>query len=321
MFRGSNVKLGVLRVLLASLLACLTASEAEYYTHETTPGNYVKKIDVDGRTREFRLHLPDGYDGKRRLPLVFAFHGSSASASVIERETSLDGIADSLGFIVVYPEGLHRGWNIGECCRFSFKQHVDETAFVSSMLDRLEHGLTVDTSRVYATGYSDGGTLSFLLACRLPNRIAAVAGVSATLFAPAPQCDLPRPVPVMVIHGTGDTHIPYEGHPGGRPDVEAAHFTHSAPEVTKFWVAHDHCDTTARSDTSGRVIRDVYSCPDSAQVVFFTIHGGEHGWPGGGRGWIFSPVPPSDMSATDSIVKFFLRHHMTRMDWTRPTAP
>lgn len=312
------VKLAILRVLLASALACLTASEPEYYTHETAPGDYVKKIDVDGRTREYRIHLPSGYDGVTPLPVVFAFHGSSASASVIERETSLDEIADSLGIIVVYPEGLHRGWNIGECCRYAFKQHVDETTFVSAMLDRLERGLAVDPSRVYATGYSDGGTLSFLLACHLPNRIAAVAGVSATLFAPVPRCDITRPVPAMIIHGTGDTHIPYAGQPGGRPEIRAQHFTHSAPEVAQFWAEHDRCEPRPRSDTSGRVIRDVYTCPDSAQVVFYTIRGGEHGWPGGGRGWIFSPVPPSDMSATDSIVTFFLRHRLPTAELPPP---
>lgn len=298
------------RLVLAGATLALTASEPEYYTSETTAGTYVKKVDVDGRAREYRLHIPDGYDRTRRLPLLFVFHGSSASAAVIERETSMDRLADSLGFIVAYPEGLHRAWNIGECCRFSYKRRIDETGFVSAMLTRLERGLRIDTTRVYVTGYSDGGTLAYLLACRLPMRIAAVAGVSATLFEPMPTCALPHPVPAMVIHGSGDTHIPYSGQPGDGPDSRGRHRTHSAADVTAFWVARDRCETPPTVARAGRVVRTSYRCPAGAEVVFFTIVGGEHGWPGGGRGWIFSPVPPADISATDTIVRFFLRHHL-----------
>ncbi|HEY5088193.1 MAG TPA: PHB depolymerase family esterase [Gemmatimonadaceae bacterium] len=295
------------------MLVALVASEPEYYRHETTAGDYVKKIDIEGRHREFRLHLPPRYNGARRMPILLAFHGSSASASVIERETSLDAIADSLGFIVVYPEGLHRGWNIGECCRYSYVQHVDETAFVSAILDHLELGAGVDPTRVFATGYSDGATLSFLLACNLPTRITAVAAVSATLLDPLPACNVPRPIPVVIIHGTADTHIPYGGQRGAKASVRGRHQTLSAPEVARFWVERDRCSEPPRTSSSGRVVRSEYDCPSGASVLFYTIDGGEHGWPGGGRGWIFSPEPPSDMNATDSIVTFFMRQ--------RPTLP
>jgi polyhydroxybutyrate depolymerase len=305
----SPIRAGI-TTLFGILLLCLVASEPGYYAHETVAGDYVKRIDVAGRRREFLLHLPSGYDRSRRVPLVLAFHGSSASASVIERETSLDDAADSLGFIVAYPEGLHRGWNIGECCRYSFKEHVSDIAFVSSLITHLERGLGVDSTRVYATGYSDGGTLSMLLACSLPNQIAAVGTVSGTLFDPLPTCDIPRPIPVVVIHGTGDTHILYAGQRGASANVRAQHETLSAPQVTQFWARHDGCAMPPRTMKSGRVLRVEYDCPDSASVVFYTIEGGEHGWPGGGRGWIFSPRPPSDMSATDSIVKFFLRQRL-----------
>ncbi len=309
MVSRSVVRTGI-TIFLAAALVALLASEPQYYTHETVAGDYLKKIKVGGRTREFRLHLPSRYNGVQRLPLLLVFHGSSASASVIERETSVDELADSLGIIVVYPEGLHRGWNIGECCRYSFMQHVNETAFVAALLDYLESGLSVDSTRIFATGYSDGGTLSFLLACNLSTRITAVAAVSATLFDPLPACSVSRPVPVVIIHGTGDTHIPYNGQRGGNANFRMKHQTLSAPQVTQFWIERDKCREAARTARSGRVLRSEYDCPHGASVLFYTIYGGEHGWPGGGRGWIFSPLPPSDMNATDSIVTFFMRHRM-----------
>lgn len=306
----STLRTTFFRTLLGSAVFALTAAQPGFYTQEVASGDYVKKVDIDGRTRDYELHLPDGYDGTQPLPVLFVFHGSSASGTVVERETSFDRLADSLGVIVAYPEGLHRGWNIGECCRYSFMHHVDEAAFVSAILDSLESSLRIDSTRVYATGFSDGGTLSYILGCQLSDRITAVAGVSATLFEPEPRCVTSHAVPVMVIHGTADTHVPYGGQPGGPPGVRAQHRMHSAPEVVQFWATHDACTSLPDTTHVGNLVREHYTCADDAEVVFFSIEGGEHGWPGGGRGWIFSPEPPTDMSASDSIAAFLLRHRL-----------
>jgi len=297
-------------ILLGVAVAAMTAGEPAYYSNDTRPGNYIKRVMVGPLEREYRLHVPVRYDGSRPFPVILVFHGSSASASVIERESSFNERADSMGFLVVYPEGLYRAWNIGECCRYSFKHHVDEVAFTQAILDKLEETFVVDSARVYATGYSDGGTLSYILGCTIPNRIAAVAGISGTLFEPEPRCALPRPVPAMVVHGTSDQRIPYLGEPGGPPEGHGQAFTHSAPEVAQFWVEHDRCRTPGDRVQSGHVVRVHYTCAAGSEVLFYTIVGGAHGWPGGGRGWIFSPVPPKDMIATDSVARFFLRHRL-----------
>jgi len=287
------------------------AGGTDAYAMPSSPGNYVRQVRVQGSPRKYRIHMPKCYDATAPLPIIFAFHGTSASASVLERETSFDNLADSLGFFVVYPEGLHRGWNIGDCCRYSFVKHKDETAFTMAMLDTLSRGLRVDSTRVYATGYSDGGTLSLLLACAVPSRITAVASVSGTLLDPLPSCDVSRPVPVMIIHGTGDHNIPYEGKQGGPGNLRGIHHEYSAPEVAQFWIKHDSCDTSPILVRVRNVERAAYKCgAGRAEVVFFTIYTGEHGWPGGGRGWILSPTPPSDMVASDTIASFFLRHRI-----------
>lgn len=287
------------------------AAGTDAHAIPSSPGNYVRHVQVQGEARTYRIHVPKGYNGATALPIIFAFHGTSASAAVLERETSFDRLADSLGFFVVYPEGLHRGWNIGDCCRYSFVKHKDETQFTMAILDTLEHGLRLDTTRVYATGYSDGGTLSLLLACGVPSRMTAVASVSGTLLDPLPACKLSRPVPVMIIHGTGDHNIPYEGRQGGPGYIRGTHHEHSAPEVAQFWMNHDSCGTSPTLVRVRNVEKAVYECGDgSAEVVFFTIYNGQHGWPGGGRGWIFSPKPPTDMAASDTIAAFFLRYRL-----------
>ncbi len=276
-----------------------------------SPGNYVRHVSVNGDVRTYRMHVPATYDASKRLPIIFAFHGTSASAAVLERETSFDQLADSLGFFVVYPEGLHRGWNVGDCCRFSFVKQKDEKAFTMKILDELTRGLRLDTTRVYVTGYSDGGTLSSLLACGAPSRITAVASVSGTLLDPLPACELSRPVPVMIIHGTGDHNIPYEGKQGGPGYARGNHHEYSAPEVAQFWINRDSCGTSPVLSRLKNVEKASYACADGrAEVIFYTIYNGQHGWPGGGRGWIFSPKPPGDMAASDTIVAFFLRHRI-----------
>lgn len=290
-------------------LVSVTAASPAYTVPRPEPGDYVSHVTVRGWDRSYRLHVPAGYTGARPLPVVLVFHGSNASASVIERETAFDVRADSLGFFVVYPEGEHRAWNIGECCHFAYRKNVNEAAFVNDILEQLREDFQIDTTRIYSTGYSDGATLSYLLACKMSHQLAAVAGISGTLFTPEPTCALPAPVPVMVVHGTADHSIPYQGQAGGPPgSVTQEHFTLSAPGVTAFWVSHDRCDGVPDTAQHGNVIRVHYRCPDDAEVVFYTILGGAHGWPGGGRGWVFSPVPPTDMSATDSVIRFFFRH-------------
>lgn len=305
------MKLTLIWALVVLVSGAMTAAESEFFTPPSKPGDYVKKIKSGDRVRTYRLHLPVHYDGTKALPLLIVFHGSSASASVIERETSLDERADSLNFIVAYPEGLHRGWNVGDCCNYSFVKHVDDLGFTVALINDLAHGLNLDTTKVYATGYSDGGTMSYLLACTYPEKFAAVAGVSGTLFDPYPTCDSTRKVPVMVIHGTGDKQIPFIGRTGNTPATERGqHTEHSAPDVVHFWIGQEHCTQVPEQTKSGTVIRDSYAC-GSSEVLFYTILGGSHGWPGGGRGWIFSPVPPKDMIATDTIVRFFLRRSLT----------
>lgn len=296
-----------LAIVLSLILISLVASESGWYSYGSMPGDYTERVDVGGRSREYRLHLPPGYDHTKRLPVVLVFHGSSADAAVIERETSFDAIADSLDLVVVYPEGVHRGWNIGECCRYPFTNQVNETAFISALLDHIATGYSIDTTRVFATGYSDGATLSFLLACNLPKRINSIAAVSGTLFNPIPACSLSKSMSVLVIDGTRDTQVPFAGRKGVVAYIRGKHATLSAPQVVQFWTERDKCGVPPTTARSGRVIRAEYGCPDSTNVLFYTIVGGTHGWPGGERGWIFSPVPPSDMNATDSIAGFFLR--------------
>lgn len=292
-------------VITGSLLILLSASSPRVFSAPHGSGDYVAAIKSGKRFRTFRLHVPPKYGVEKPVPLILAFHGSSASASVIERETGLDQWADSMNFLVVYPEGLHRGWNIGECCRYSFMKNIDDVQFARDLIRVLKNNMSVDANRVFATGYSDGGSLAYLLACAHPDQIAAAAGVGSTLYNPLPVCA--APVSIMNIHATGDKNVPFYGKAGKVPATQRGeHTQHSAGDIVQFWVRNDRCSTATVTRTQ-KVRKEAYSC-GVHDVFFFIIEGGEHGWPGGGRGWILSPIPPTDIAASDSILKFFLDH-------------
>ena len=235
-----------------------------------------------------------------------AFHGSSASASVIERETGLDQWAERMNFLVVYPEGLHRGWNIAECCGYSFMKKINDVQFAMDIVRVLSNSMSVDRNRIYATGYSNGGSIAYLIACAHSDQIAAAAGVGTTLYDPLPTCS--EPVSILNIHATGDKNVRYDGKTGRVPATERGeHTEHSAKDVVQFWVRSNGCDTIPSVTRTAKVRSESYSC-GRHEVAFLTIEGGEHGWPGGGRGWILSPIPPTDIAASDSILKFFGSH-------------
>ncbi len=302
----SHLKIGLWWLAAGIASLSMESSTAPLFRAPPGPGDYVETIKSGSRLRKFRLHVPSRYNPKNATPLLLAFHGTSASAAVLERETSFNPRADSMNFLVVYPEGLHRGWNIGECCRYSFMKNVDDVRFSLDVIRTLQRFMNVDSTRIYATGYSDGGSLAYLLACKHPRVIAAASAIGSTLYDPLPKCE--GPVSILNIHATRDGHVPFLGKTGTVASSERGeHTEHSASDVVHFWLENNKCALESAAAKTENVKRDYYTCRGS-EVVFFTIEGGDHGWPGGGRGWILSPMPPKDLSASDSILKFFFAH-------------
>ena len=129
--------------------------------------------------------------------------------------TNFNYISDTAGFIVVYPEGtLLQGsthWNVGGWITGST---TDDVGFSISLLDSISNEYNIDATRVYSTGMSNGGYMSFLLACQMSDKIAAIASVTGSM---TPQtynvCNPQHPTPILQIHGTSDQTVPYLGDP------------------------------------------------------------------------------------------------------------
>jgi polyhydroxybutyrate depolymerase len=266
-------------------------------------GTESKTLEFGGRTRRYFVHPPKGYDGKTPLPLVLVLHGAVQGAINVERMSGMSAKADKENFLVAYPNGtsgsgLAPTWNAGACCGYAVIRKVDDVGFLRALIDRLEHDYTVDPKRIFVTGISNGGMMSYRLACELADRVAAIAPVEG---AQDLECRPSGPVSVLIFHGTADLLVPYKG--GRTPfQIGPKRTDTSVSSTVAFWVKQDGCSTTPKHEETAQLRIDTYSdCKDSAGVTLYTIPGGHHMWPG-------TRLSHNDVPATDIMWSFFAAH-------------
>jgi polyhydroxybutyrate depolymerase len=282
------------------------------------PGTYNWTVTHEGRSRAYRVHIPQNYDAAAPTPVVLSFHGYSANEQEQEDLSQMSSQAEARGFIAVYPRGLNqneidgstdprsadtRGWNAGICCGPAQSSRVDDVAFVDALLADLDTRLCLDTKRIYATGLSNGGFLAYRLACERAGQIAAIAPVAG--MAGFEPCSPARPVSVMHFHGTDDPVIRYEG--GDIPFLGGAYV--SAEDSVAGWANRNACfgNTLTTYDQGDSSCSSSTNCGQGTTVTLCTVQGGGHTWPGG-------LLPPDfgyttqDLDATEQMWLFFQAH-------------
>lgn len=283
-------------------------------------GTACQSIDFGGLTRTFRVFVPEP-DAPRPLALVFVLHGGGGTGIGMARMTGggFHGLAERDGAIIVYPDGVDRQWNDG---RRDFKsrahsENIDDVGFISALIDRIAADHTVDLNRVYATGISNGGMMSFRLGCGLSERLAAIAPVAANMPADLiRECAPAAPVSVLVTNGTDDPLIPFGGGHVGIPGRSRG-LVASADDSLAFWARHNGCAAAqveplpdhAPGDRT-RVERAVWSnCGGGVSVTLNKIIGGGHTWPGGQSGLPETIVGrvSQELDGVQEIWAFFMR--------------
>jgi polyhydroxybutyrate depolymerase len=174
-------------VLLISLLASLAfAEDLPKPSDRLGPGDHTRTLTVGDLKRTYLVHIPPRYDPKKATPVVLAFHGGGANADNMVVFSGLNKKSDDAGFIVVYPSGTGRlekllTFNGGNCCGYATTNKIDDVMFTRKLLDDLAESANIDPRRVFATGMSNGGIMSYLLASELSDRIAAIAPVGGPM--------------------------------------------------------------------------------------------------------------------------------------------
>jgi polyhydroxybutyrate depolymerase len=204
-------------------------------------------------------------------PLVVMLHGYSASAELIEKHYGWDEVADSGKFVVAYPDGLSQAWNANGqgCCGRPGREGVHDVAFITAAVADIVKHVGIDPARVYVAGMSNGGDMSYTLACST-DIFAAVGAVAGLVLSP---CRSPHPLSVIHVHGTADELVPYGGG-WGFGNVNGP----SVPEMNAFWRGVDRCGAPTVV-TNGPLTTSTAGCPDNRGVVLITIDQGGHDWP------------------------------------------
>jgi polyhydroxybutyrate depolymerase len=272
--------------------------------------DFEEEVVSNDLVRRCHVHLPSNYEASNSLPLLIALHGRLGTGKKMIKQTDFNRIADREGFIVVYPEGFKRGWADGRGITHADKRGVNDVAFIDRLVKVLQERFSIDPTRIYIVGRSNGGFLAQLLAVERSHQFAAVAVVAASLsewlasrFTPS------RPTPILFINGTADPVTPYAGgrQPGGARVL-------SVEDTVKMWVRFNRCKEAPEVqeihglENSPLVSVFTYGpCQNQSQVKLYKIDGGGHVWPGEPEDLSSSGVGKlsSWIDASEEIWKFF----------------
>ena len=233
---------------------------------------------LDGRTRSFIVFGSRNASGKR--PLVLVYHGAGDTAAGTEASTDFAFTAKQHGLVVAFMQGYANTWNEGAGNTPAHAAGVDDVQYTEAVIGRIEQSYSIDTTRIAATGFSNGALLTQLLGCRLATRVVAIIPVEGQIPASISAGCRPRlPISVLEVHGTDDTTIPYAG--GHFVGVGGGTTVLSAVASAARWAALDRCAHSQKT-RAGSIRQTTYSrCRSGVVVDLHTIVGGRHRWPTG----------------------------------------
>ncbi|MCK1285273.1 prolyl oligopeptidase family serine peptidase [Bradyrhizobium sp. 44] len=298
------------RTRIAAFVAALAATSAAS----------ADTIDIDGVKRSYTVQLPT----KRLVPLVVVLHGKTQRGADMMTRTAWPQVAKREGFAVVFPDGLNHAWadartKAGPALRGP-PAGTDDVAFIAKLVEKLVASGTADPRRVYVTGISNGGAMAMTLVCARADLFAAGASVSMNLTDEAAvTCHPSRPLPMLLMNGTADPLVPYEG--GRGSSYYAADGFWSTDETLAFWRKLNGCETDNADATDlpdrapadqSTVTRISSRCPGGHDVVLYRINQGGHRMPGFSPDARFPKVAASllgsqngDIDAAETIWTFF----------------
>ena len=291
-------------------------ASADINAQITKPGDYTFTIQYDGLARMYRVHVPLKYNSSIPTPLLFALHGGGGSMDYMADDShyGLITASERNGFIVVFPNGYSKlksgkfaTWNAGNCCGGARDENINDVGFIRQVVNNVTRQMHIDPNRVYATGMSNGGMMSYRLACEMSDVFKAIASVAGTDN--TRSCTPRNPVSILHIHARNDTHVLFTGG-AGEEAVEKSKitdFTSVADTVSK-WVRLNGCATTPRRvlEKAGAYCEVYSQCPGDAQVQLCVTETGAHSWPGAKK---TRGEPASQAISANDIMWDFFNHH------------
>ena len=249
-------------------------------------------IDVDGISRSYYVAYPDDID--ESAPLIINMHGYGGDAPGQMSYTQMNQYAHNQGMAIVYPQGLNNSWNV--FTNWDGNSY-DDVGFISDMIDQIAIDFNIDSDRIYACGMSNGGYMTYRLACDLSNKIAAFGSVTGNfmLTTVAGDCvNQDREIPVIHFHGTSDTIVDY--YP---PSFDGSL---TVGESIDFWSEYNNFTTESMESINDNVEVYTYSKQSSTtKFIHYKVYGGNHEW--FNNSWGFN--------ASEELVNFFSQYQLS----------
>lgn len=273
-----------------------------------SPGDFTFTLKHQNMQRMYKIHIPKSYRPNQAMPMVLSLHGGGGNMhyQADDQYYGMISKSESAGFIAVFPNGYSkfRGklatWNAGICCGAARDKKIDDVDFIRWVIKDIKQRANVDASRIYANGMSNGGMMSYRLACELPEikAIVSVAGTDGTQY-----CAPSKSISIFHIHALDDDRVLFNGGSGKNAQSHADFV--SVKQTIENWVKRNSCDTTPeRVFNTKDAYCDVYNhCDSNTQVKLCVTETGGHAWPGGHkpRGGSGSTA----INATDLIWDFY----------------
>jgi polyhydroxybutyrate depolymerase len=250
------------------------SSSSSTSSSQVETGTFNLSLSHGGLTREYILYVPSSYNGSTQVPLLFNFHGFGGTSSAHMTTADMRTLSESQIFLLVYPQGSsmsgYSHWNAAQLGGDN-KSSADDVGFVEAMITSISSSYQVNSNRIYACGYSNGGMMSYFLGKSISDKIAAIGSVSGTMLEGNP--DPSNPVPMINIHGTSDSVVPYLGN----SDYPAISI------VLTYWANHNGANltpvTTSLTSGSTSVEKSVYSdSGGTGWVEHYKVNAGGHDW-------------------------------------------
>jgi polyhydroxybutyrate depolymerase len=323
--RGTIVAAIAIFAILAIVGAPQLVSAASTTMKPTTPiapWDREETLKLENLARHFIVHVPPGFDGHDKLPVVIMIHGAGGTGQGAIEETRWDQKADRENFIAVFPDGVPRNpkrparflinpqlWNdeSGRGAAAGIPKH-DDVGFIAQIIETTETRYGADPNRIYVTGFSNGASMTFTVGVELSDKVAAIAPVAGHLWVLGRE--LKAPVPMLFIIGTAD---PLEPLHGGIANLPWGRFQQPPIEVSLArWRTMLECPSKPKTDTHNGGVEELQftNCAKGAEVVEYFIDDMGHVWPGG-RNRLPERMAGADsdkLNATDVIWDFFKSH-------------
>jgi len=318
-------------ILLAALalsacsrpLRSAQSPSAEGESASLAPGNHNLSMSVDGLERTYILHVPP--TASESLPLIIVLHGTYGTGRKMQLGLGFDPHADSRGFYVAYPDAYQKPgeretarWNDGRGTLESSLAGIDDVKFIVGMADDIAARIPLDKSRIFVTGASNGGMMTYRLGCETSGVFAGIAPVIGNIPEPIfDSCAPSAPLNILAINGDTDPFVPFNGGEvcADTPGIfcEGGWVKSQTESLAKF-AAVNGCELAPQSiplpvqvEDGTFIEQQTYAnCSSAAQVTAYVIHNGGHTWPPRESQVEAGGQAAGNLEATQVIVDFFL---------------